>query len=707
MLVYMLNELFTEKKLSTEKVLQYLNTYTGDPYSWYNGLDCVSVGWRRVFFGKYLPASYADALRVLYGRLGEQQILSRIAYVLKLDQQKFSNSPEAREKSLEILSSSLQTLDGYKGSTTLMAYINAQIQNVFRDHEDKIKTLLEQTFSAGEADQEIRIDQSVLDTVDPAEVYEIFESITAVDAVFGITKQTTDFRQYSFLSAYQLWCFGRKLEKINEYNKLIVLNHQDFNKQYSHREHSFATKLFRGVMPIAASIKGTADIRLMFNKISEYLQDYTNNSGVNVPITFTPISAEGSWFEDILNDTLVPQSKRGSFDKLLHAFLAIGRLHSLLDTAGVEFPYFYPDLAKNPHYLFKFKTLRDYLEHSNKVLEIITKNNLPISVDAFMRHSSFEKSAVPKPQQTPNFDIVFTSLIKYNAFLSQELVNSSRRRISLRLAYHGLTKGLDPLTYVLDDYPERASDFRVKQFERTANEEMDDTTLCDNILPFYKSTARNTHLVPFRALYESFVGVYEYFKTLVGVSENSVVLTGKPTGIRVTGTEFSVIVTEHPALERLRHLSLPIPIHSNASLSRIVGVLIDNDEAAVSLVDFLSSQPPTFSGHWLHIQQILTHLYKVSQDSKGILFSFGASCHTPPFLPDALAQRNKALVEITQKPQRILAIQEHIEEKGYSKDAQGFLMTRSQIYVTEFHNWEVYFKHADGYSVSSSLEIKL
>jgi len=111
MLVYMIHELLEEKKFSVAEVNNFLNSYAGDAFAWYESLDCVSEGWRRPFFKKYLTMPYSPILRSLYQRLDESQILSTIAYSVRVDANRFMNNTEAREKALEMLSGTLGKLE--------------------------------------------------------------------------------------------------------------------------------------------------------------------------------------------------------------------------------------------------------------------------------------------------------------------------------------------------------------------------------------------------------------------------------------------------------------------------------------------------------------------------------------------------------------------------------------------------------------------
>jgi len=703
----MINELLTEKNVPIEKVISSLDTYSGDAYTWYDSLEWVHDGWRRSFFGKYLPLPYHPCLRVLYGKLGENQILSRIAYTIKVDQQKFANNPTAREKSLEMLSSSLQRLEGYKGDVSLSAYINGQIQSTFRDQEDTIKALLDVSFAGSIDKQEKNIDKKLLASVDKDTVYRLFKSLTEVDDIFVTANQSSDFRQYSFLSAYQLWCFEQKVKNLNEQSKNITFSVQEFNKQHGNREHVFITKLFNEIMPLVSQMKGTADIKTLVRILAARLQDVENNTGINIPITFSPAQIEGIWYEEVLHKTLVTKTKRDNFDKLVKAFISLGRLHNILESAGIEFPSFYTDLAKDPCYLFKFSTLNDYIEHSHKVLTIMKDNNLPSNADGFLRHISFETSAIMNHSGSRNFNNLFSLLANYNALISQYLCDTPGDIFSLKNAYEVLAKGYDPLTYLVDNYPERASDFRMKKFEQTASELFPNGVLHENVLLFYRTKQRTEMLPLFIKLYKSFLDVYGYFKRLVGIPKTMTNRTGSISGIRVTDAEFSVIVAEHEKLAKLSQMTADVPVNSIEFLSRIAAILIDDEEKAPLLIQFLAEAPIEFFPHWEHIQQNMVYMFKVSQESDDILFGFGKSDNIPPIVPDSLARKFKNLVDVKLSTRQTQTMQAVIEKQGYRKDMYGFLMTSGGLYLTEFFAGQIYFKHTDGYSITSNLEIKI
>jgi hypothetical protein len=452
--------------------------------------------------------------------------------------------------------------------------------------------------------------------------------------------------------------------------------------------------------------------------LSAKIHDVETNTGVNLPIRFTPLSGEagGEWFEEILHGDIVEETKRNNFGLLIIAFVALGRLHNILESAGGVFPSFYPDLAKDDGYLAKFITLNDYLSHSKKVLTEIKSRGLPSSPDSFLCPMSYEVLPPAAPNYSSDFMRMFNLLVNYNAYINQLLDNSPEHRFALSSAYEVLNNGESPLVYLADDLPagmDRLNDFLIGKFEKIASELFPSGILYENLSPFLRKKQRIELLPSFIALYKAVLEIYKHFKNMIGVSAamtektNRHSKSGKPFGIRVSAAEFSVIVTECEKLALLSKLQIESPVNHHTALTRIAAVLINDEEKAAQLIEYLTQERNIAYSHWEHLEQVMMFLYETSRQSKSMLFDFGKSTNTPPLLPNQLLQNFKAQAELKLSNVAKQTSQAIFRQRQYKKDGFGFVMSRGGMYITRFWGGDIYFQHTDGYHVSSKGELKI
>ena len=714
MLLYMFNEILTTRKETIDSLYNMLESYSGDSFEWYGSLPNTPENWRSSFFTKYLSMDYYKCMRHLFGYIGESQILSKIAYTLKIDQNEFAENSEARECALDLLASYLGRLENYKGSIPLPTYIYNQIPNIFRDQGNMIKAFMDQSFMVVDSSKEVdnnTLDLNLLNSKDSNYVYKLFNSLISVDEIFTISNQPSNVRQYSFLTAYQLWCFSEKVDKLNEISSRITFTVNNFNRQIDNREHKFVTDLFHKVLPFVVKMQGTADIKPLIRTVAGGLLDVQYNTGINVPITFSESPFNGEWFNDILHGNLVTKTKRDNFGLLIHAFIALGRLHNLLKSANVEFPSFHTNLSQDPHYMPKFKTLADFLLYSHKVIREIESNGLPVGTSTFLKPTDFSSSAAVKQLDSSTYELMFTILTTYNEFINT-IINTDEPPeywVSLRNAYSYLADGVNPLyLFYPDEFPKQLMFTSHEKFVEVCGTSFNNSLLSDNLSFFYERKARTTILPSFVKLINSIVDIYKYLKQLLGKTQTPTNRTGTHVGITVSTPEFAIILIEHPCMQKLSQLQIDYSIiNSNENLIKLITTFLDNEEEAVRLVSFLADAPPEFYPHWSHVHQVLIYLYYASHESDDTLFGFEKSDISPPYVPTDQMARFHNQVEVKLTPQQKHTIKATVDRSMYKKDMYGFLMTDSGMYATELYAGDVYFKHSDGYSVNSKLEIKI